>query len=58
MTTWRDTPTKTITIDGTSFAYRELGNTSGVRWSSCTTSPPSWTTGTHGSSTASRSGTT
>ncbi|MFI6429781.1 alpha/beta fold hydrolase [Rhodococcus oryzae] len=30
MTTWRDTPTKTIAIDGTPFAYRELGNTSGV----------------------------
>lgn len=30
MTTWRDTPTKTVTIDGTSFAYRELGDTSGV----------------------------
>ena len=30
MTTWRDTPTKTITIDGTPFAYRELGDTSGV----------------------------
>ena len=30
MTTWRDTPTKTITIDGTSFAYRELGDTAGV----------------------------
>jgi len=30
MKTWRDTPTKTIAIDGTSFAYRELGNPSGV----------------------------
>ena len=30
MTTWRDTPTKTITIDGTPFAFRELGDTSGV----------------------------
>ncbi|WP_182379374.1 alpha/beta hydrolase [Nocardioides sp. WS12] len=30
MTTWRDTPTKTITIDGTSFAYRELGTPGGV----------------------------
>ncbi|TJZ77076.1 alpha/beta hydrolase [Rhodococcus oryzae] len=30
MTTWRDTPTKTIAIDGTPFAYRELGDTSGV----------------------------
>ena len=28
MTTWRDTPTKTIAIDGTPFAYRELGDTS------------------------------
>lgn len=25
MTTWRDTPTKTIDVDGTTFAYRELG---------------------------------
>lgn len=30
MTTWRDTPTKTITIGGISYAYRELGDTSGV----------------------------
>ncbi|MFC7501517.1 alpha/beta fold hydrolase [Nocardioides sp. CPCC 206347] len=30
MTTWRDTPTKTVTIDGTPFAYRQLGDTSGV----------------------------
>ena len=30
MTTWRDTPTKTITIDGTPFAYRQLGDNSGV----------------------------
>lgn len=30
MTTWRDTPTKTVTIDGTSFAYRELGTPGGV----------------------------
>ncbi len=30
MTTWRDTPTKTVTIDGTSFAYRQLGDTSGI----------------------------
>jgi len=30
MTTWRDTPTKTVTIDGTSFAFRQLGDTSGV----------------------------
>ena len=30
MTTWRDAPTKTITIDGTSFAYRELGTPGGV----------------------------
>jgi pimeloyl-ACP methyl ester carboxylesterase len=27
---WRDTPTKTLVIDGTPFAYRELGNASGV----------------------------
>lgn len=30
MTTWRDTPTKTTAIDGTAFAYRELGRTSGI----------------------------
>ncbi|MBB6626941.1 alpha/beta hydrolase [Nocardioides sp. KIGAM211] len=30
MTTWRDTPTTTIAIDGTTFAYRELGAGSGV----------------------------
>lgn len=30
MTTWRDTPTQTITVDGTPFAYRELGQASGV----------------------------
>ncbi|UUZ58232.1 alpha/beta fold hydrolase [Nocardioides sp. B-3] len=30
MTTWRDTPTKTITIGGTSFAYRELGTPGGI----------------------------
>ncbi|RHW28178.1 alpha/beta hydrolase [Nocardioides immobilis] len=30
MTTWRDTPTKTVMIDGTSFAYRQLGDTSGI----------------------------
>ncbi len=30
MTTWKNTPTKTIDVDGTSFAYRELGRTGGV----------------------------
>ncbi|GAA4400073.1 alpha/beta hydrolase [Fodinibacter luteus] len=30
MNTWRDTPTKNITIDGTPFAYRELGQATGV----------------------------
>lgn len=30
MTTWRDTPTKTVTIDETTFAYRQLGDHSGV----------------------------
>lgn len=30
MSTWRDTPTQTIPVDGTPFAYRELGNASGV----------------------------
>jgi pimeloyl-ACP methyl ester carboxylesterase len=29
-TAWRDTPTKTIAIDGTPFAYRELGHACGV----------------------------
>jgi pimeloyl-ACP methyl ester carboxylesterase len=30
MTTWKATPTKTIDVDGTSFAYRELGKPGGV----------------------------
>jgi pimeloyl-ACP methyl ester carboxylesterase len=30
MTTWKDAPTKTITVGGTSFAYRELGDPTGV----------------------------
>ena len=30
MTTWQTTPTKTIDVDGTSFAYRELGEPAGV----------------------------
>ena len=30
MTTWKTTPTKTIDVDGTSFAYRELGTPGGV----------------------------
>ncbi|WP_322936772.1 alpha/beta fold hydrolase [Nocardioides bizhenqiangii] len=30
MTTWQTTPTKTIDVDGTSFAYRELGEPTGV----------------------------
>jgi pimeloyl-ACP methyl ester carboxylesterase len=30
MTTWRDTPTKTTTIEGIPFAYRELGRATGV----------------------------
>lgn len=30
MTTWKTTPTKTIDVDGTSFAYRELGERGGV----------------------------
>jgi len=30
MTTWKTTPTKTIDVDGTSFAYRELGEPGGV----------------------------
>lgn len=30
MTTWQDTPTKTVTVDGTPFAYRELGEPGGV----------------------------
>jgi len=30
MTTWKTTPTKTIDVDGTSFAYRELGKPGGV----------------------------
>ena len=28
--TWRDTPTKTISVDGTPFVYRELGEPGGV----------------------------
>lgn len=30
MTTWRTTPTKTIAVDGVSYAYRELGEPGGV----------------------------
>ena len=30
MTTWKTTPTKKIDVDGTSFAYRELGEPGGV----------------------------
>jgi len=30
MTTWKTTPTKTIDVDGTSFAFRELGEPGGV----------------------------
>jgi pimeloyl-ACP methyl ester carboxylesterase len=30
MTTWKTTPNKTIDVDGTSFAYRELGELGGV----------------------------
>lgn len=30
MTTWKTAPTKTIDVDGTSFAYRELGTPGGV----------------------------
>jgi pimeloyl-ACP methyl ester carboxylesterase len=30
MTTWKDTPTRTVNIDGVSFAYRELGTGSDV----------------------------
>ncbi|OHU76970.1 alpha/beta fold hydrolase [Mycobacteroides chelonae] len=30
MTTWKTTPTKTIAVGGTSFAYRELGKPGGV----------------------------
>jgi pimeloyl-ACP methyl ester carboxylesterase len=30
MTTWKTTPTKTVDVDGTSFAYRELGLPGGV----------------------------
>ena len=30
MTTWQDTSTKTVTVDGTPFAYRELGEPGGV----------------------------
>jgi len=30
MTTWKSTPTKTIDVDGTPFAYRELGEPGGV----------------------------
>lgn len=30
MTTWKTAPTKTIDVDGTSFAYRELGEPGGV----------------------------
>ena len=30
MTTWKNTPTKTVDVHGTSFAYRELGQSDGV----------------------------
>lgn len=30
MTSWKTTPTKTIDVDGTTFAYREVGEPSGV----------------------------
>ena len=30
MTTWKDTPTRTINVDGVTFAYRELGTGTGV----------------------------
>lgn len=30
MSTWKNTPTKTIDVDGTPFAYRELGQPGGV----------------------------
>jgi len=30
MTTWKTTPTKTINVNGTAFAYRELGEATGV----------------------------
>lgn len=30
MTTWKTTPTKTVDVDGTTFAYRELGPATGV----------------------------
>lgn len=30
MTTWKTAPTKKVDVDGTSFAYRELGEPGGV----------------------------
>jgi pimeloyl-ACP methyl ester carboxylesterase len=29
-TTWKDTPTRTLDVNGVSFAYRELGPEAGV----------------------------
>ena len=34
---WKDTPTRTIDVNGVPFAYREFGTDSGVPVVSCTT---------------------
>ena len=43
---WKDTPTYTLDVGGASFAYRQLGPRGEPRSCFCTTSRPSWTTGT------------
>ena len=43
---WKDTPTHTLDVGGTSFSYRQLGLRGEPRSCSCTTSRRSWTTGT------------
>ena len=54
-TTYSKAPARTVTAEGVTYAYRELGPKGGVPVSSSPTSPPPWTTGTPGSSTRAQS---
>ena len=54
-TTYSEAPARTVTAEGVTYAYRELGPKGGVPVSSSPTSPPPWTTGTPRSSTRSHS---
>jgi hypothetical protein len=51
--TWRNAPTQTINAGDVQFAYRQLGQSTGVPVVFLTTWPRSWTTGTRESWTAS-----